>query len=380
VATNRDGWHRVFHPLCGSDLGTLLTLLARNGPPSTEGAAPLAIAVATALCRLPFTAAERAWVALALRRRGAAAPPAVPGPVFIVGHMRSGTTHLHNLLARSSLFATVPPVLAGMPWEALGLARLVRPLVGRYLPENRLIDGVRVEDDSPTEDEIALANMLPLSYYHAIYFPRHFERNYRAGLFIDPARIGSWLGTLRYYVRKMSMLDPDRPLLLKNPTYTAHVGLLAASWPDARFIHIYRNPYVVFESTKRALATVLRELSLQRHGHVRIDDIVLDAYPRLMDRLLRDAGRLPRDRIVHVRFEDLETEPLREIERIFAALRLGDAAAARPRIGAYLASIRHYRKTGYDFPRESTDAVARHWGEFVARFGYLPPGVDRPAA
>jgi hypothetical protein len=48
----------------------------------------------------------------------------VPPPIFIVGHVRSGTTHLHNLLAASGQFATVPPVLAGMPWEALGLARV----------------------------------------------------------------------------------------------------------------------------------------------------------------------------------------------------------------------------------------------------------------
>jgi omega-hydroxy-beta-dihydromenaquinone-9 sulfotransferase len=79
----------------------------------------------------------------------AASPRSAPPPIFIVGHMRSGTTHLHNLLAASGQFATVPPVLAGMPWEALGLARVLRPFVEQYLPGDRLIDSVRVRSDSP---------------------------------------------------------------------------------------------------------------------------------------------------------------------------------------------------------------------------------------
>ena len=176
----RSGWHRVFHPLCGADLATLLQLIAQNGLPSTAGSLRLGIALASSIGRLPFTLAERAWTALAQHRPGPAPPP-----IFIVGHMRSGTTHLHNLLAASGQFATVPPVVAGMPWEALGLARVLRPFVEQYLPEDRLIDSVRVRSDSPTEDEIALANMHTLSYYHAMYFPRRFAETYRRGLLLE---------------------------------------------------------------------------------------------------------------------------------------------------------------------------------------------------
>jgi hypothetical protein len=50
-------------------------------------------------------------------------------PVFIIGHMRSGTIHLHNVLSRAERFTTVPPLFAGMPWEVFSLARLVRPLI-----------------------------------------------------------------------------------------------------------------------------------------------------------------------------------------------------------------------------------------------------------
>jgi hypothetical protein len=121
-------------------------------------------------------------------------------------------------------------------------------------------------------------------------------------------------------------------------------------WPDARFIHIYRNPYVVFASTCRALRTVLRELALQPHEHVPVDEVVLDLYPQMMRRLLEEADRLPGDSMVHVRFEVFERDPLGEAERIYRSLEFADYEVARPRIAAYLRSIQGYTKSTWTPP------------------------------
>jgi omega-hydroxy-beta-dihydromenaquinone-9 sulfotransferase len=372
----RSGWHRVFHPLCGADLATLLQLVAQNGLPSTAGSLRLGIALASSIGRLPFTLAECAWTALAQHRAGPAPPP-----IFIVGHMRSGTTHLHNLLAASGQFATVPPVVAGMPWEALGLARVLRPFVEQYLPEDRLIDSVRVRSESPTEDEIALANMHPLSYYHAMYFPRRFEETYRRGLLLEGAgEVVRWQRTLRRYVGKMAAVGKGRRLLLKSPGYTAQIRAIRALWPDARFVHIYRDPYVVFASTCRALRTVLRELALQPHEHVPVDEVVLELYPRIMRRLLEEADRLPSHAIAHVRFEELERDPLGQVERIYRSIELAGYEVARPRIKAYLRSIQHYSKSTYTFSKESVRRVSERWQPSIAFFGYQPPDPERCAA
>ena len=342
----RNDWHRVFHPLCGSNLATLIGLVTRHGAPAAHGTAPLSIALACALVRLPFTLAERAWMAYEARH----APPVSP-PLFIVGHMRSGTTHLHNLLAASGQFTTIPPVLAGMPCEARSLGRLVRPLIDPYLPENRLIDDVAVAPDSPTEDEIALANLLPPSYYHAIYFPRRFGEHYLRGLLFDGctvAEVERWGRGFRRYIEKMAGLDRSRPLLVKNPAYTARIGMIRQLWPDAKFIHIYRNPLMVLESTRRALGTVLRELALQTYDDVAIDDVVLEVYPRLMSGLLAQADRLPQDTVAHVRFEALEADPMGVLADVYRTLQLDGFTAAAPRITHYLDRISGYRKSRYD--------------------------------
>lgn len=372
------GWHRVFHPLCGADPATLAGLVLREGLPAPRGLAAFAIAVASSLGRLPFTLAERAWVAATPGPDLAARPP-----VFIVGHMRSGTTHLHNLLAASGQFATVPPVLAGMPWEALGLGRIMRPFIDPYLPETRFMDAVRVQPDSPTEDEVALANMGGLSYYHALYFPRRFARTYARGLLLDgcsQAELEGRRRTLARYVDKMARRGGGRPLLLKNPAYTAQIARILELWPQAHIIHIHRDPCAVFASTRRALAAVLGELSLQSHAHVDIDAVVLDLYPRMMARLLKDMRALPPEQAVHVGFAELERAPMAELARIWRALDLGDFTAAEPRIAAYRASIADYRKGDAALSDADTARVSQAWEPCFARLGYRAPGASPATA
>lgn len=365
------GWHRVFHPLCGADPATLAGLALREGWPAPRGLAAFAVAFATSLIRLPFTLAEQAWVAATPGPDLEAVPP-----VFIVGHMRSGTTHLHNLLAASGQFTTVPPVLAGMPWEALGLGRVMRPFIDPYLPETRFMDAVRVQPDSPTEDEVALANMGGLSYYHALYFPRRFARTYARGLLLEgcsEVELASRRRTLSRYVDKMARRGGGRPLLLKNPAYTAQIARILELWPRAHIIHIHRDPYAVFASTRRALAAVLGELSLQDHADIDIDAVVLDLYPRMMTRLLADMSALPPEQAVHVGFADLERDPKAEIARIWRSLDLGDYAAAEPRIAAYCASIADYRRSNAALSQAEIARVSQAWEPCFARLGYRVP-------
>lgn len=361
----------LFHPLCGANLATLLRLFATNGAVAPRHLPRAAIALAVTLVRWPFTTVERLMVAMTRRRR---AP--MKAPIFIVGHLRSGTTHLHNVLSQAEEFGYISPLVAALPWDLLGIVRALEPLLARALPPERYVDRIPVNLDSPQEDSIALANMTPLSYYHGLYFPQRFRHHFYRGMFFDgcrPREIAQWRRRHIQFLEKVSLYQGGKRLLIKNPAYTGQIARLIEIWPDARFIHLYRNPYVVFPSTRHFFNTLLHELALQSYNEAPVDEVILQSYPRLMNTLLADAAKLPASRFVEVRFEDLENDPLGETERIYRTLDLPGFEQARPRFEAYLTGVRSYRKNRYRFDPETIRLVQTHWAAFIERWGYEPP-------
>ncbi|MBV8613928.1 MAG: sulfotransferase, partial [Acetobacteraceae bacterium] len=229
--------------------------------------------------------------------------------------------------------------------------------------------------DSPQEDELALANMTPLSYYHGIYFPRALETNFDRGLFLDACpetQTEAWTRALRQYVAKMTLHQGHRPLLIRNPVYSTRIPLLRALWPEARFIHIHRNPYAVYDSSRRMFATLLRELALQ-DAPFDVDALVLRTYPRLMARLLDDAATLPGGSFAEIRFETFRQAPLRELERVFRELGLPGFSEARAGFSRYLESVNGYRTAAHRLPPAELERVAGSWRYFIDRWGYDVP-------
>ncbi len=359
------------HPLMGASVATLLRAFTRYGGVPLKRW-PLAAAMfGSAALRSPLTLWEALRATSALHKTSPA-----PAPVFIVGHWRSGTTHLHNLMGRDPQFGHISPLAAGLPCNLLTLVRWFRPALEMALPQDRHVDRVAVTPESPQEDEIPLASMQPLSVFHALYFPRRFREIFNAGVFFDgvTARdVERWKHMHRLLLHKASTLEGGRRILLKNPVYTARLALLREIWPEARFIHIYRNPYHVFRSTLHYYRRLVPDLALQSHEHIQWEPFVLESYVRLMARLDAQAETLPAEQFVEVRYETLEAQPLAELKRIYAQLRLPGFDAARPAVEAYLKGIAGYRKNTYDtLSNEERERVEATWGPYIERWGYTP--------
>ena len=317
--------HRLFHPLCGAAPDTLLQLLLKGGVQPAR-AHVVAIALAMTVLRLPFTLGEAATAHAMLRLR-THRHGTLPAPVFIVGHWRSGTTHLTNLLSNSPEFGILSPMSVGLPAEALGLGRLARPFIEQFFPRTRLIDTMPLRPDLPQEDELAMANLSTLSCTHGLYFPDRLLAEFDRGVFLQDvgaAELASWMRRLVHYVGKMTLAAGGRPLLIRNPANSARIPLLRSIWPDARFIHIHREPADVCASSTRMFATLIRELSLGKTDaadtHAR--DLVARLYPRLMTALATDLGTIPAGHVTEIRYETFRQHPLEELERVHAKLGL----------------------------------------------------------
>lgn len=354
------------HPLCGADPATLIRVMGDAGLPDRWGAA--AGIAASVAGRAPVSGLEYLLTARGARRAARQMPP----PIFILGHWRSGTTHLYNLMAGAG-FGYVPPVAVGLPWDIAGIARVFRPLLERALPEHRWIDRMAVTPSSPQEDEIALASMCELSFYHGIYFPRHFDALIDRGVFLDGAKadqITRWERRLMLFYGKLYRAQGAR-LLIKNPVYTARVSQLRRLFPGAKFIHIHRSPHEVFASMRNFYARLLNVLALQDvPGDLDIDATILRVFGRMMAQLEGDVADLLTPDYVELSYRDLSGDPIEALKRIYTALDLPGFAEAEPHFRAHLSVVKNYRKNRFR-PDAAADAkVTAALGRWLNKWGY----------
>lgn len=359
----------IFHPLSGSDLVTLWKVVRANRPIPAQYWPKVALAFGASLGRLPFSLIERGVMPRMFDKQ----PPMAP-PIFILGHWRSGTTHLYNTMTRADRFGYVPPLATGLPWDMLVLARLLRPFLKQFLPNERYIDSIPVELDSPQEDEAALANMQPLSFYHGLYFPRRLREHFMQGVFLQdtpPQVVEQWQKRFTYFMKKLHVLNQGRQLLIKNPVYTARVDQLRELYPQAKFIHMHRDPMRVFLSMRNFYHKLIGAMALQEYDSAMIDELILETYPIMMDRLVDQTAGLPEGSYAEIAYDDLDNQPLPQIERIYSTLGIDGYAQDEPAFKKYLESIKHYQKNRFELPEELSSKIRDRWSPYLQRYGSL---------
>jgi len=370
--------HMLEHPVAmGSFRSWLRLLWSSQGIDARFLPRVLSVTLATLL-----TSPVRLYERLAHGRQ-VQRTPIPPAPIFIIGHWRTGTTYLHLLLCQDSQMGYVTMFQALAPGFSLSGQGLIKRIVGYWLEKGhptRFIDNVPLRIDAPQEEEFALANSTPCSFLHIFSFPRQADDLFaRATLFegISPQALAEWSACYREILRKAALHAGGRQLVLKNPAHSGRLRALLDLFPDAKFIHMVRDPYDLFLSTRRLWEVVLPRSQLQTIDPEQVDRLILQFYPRLMQRFLADRALISPGNLVEVKFEEFEADPLAETRRIYEALDLPGFAAAEPAFRAYLGSVTNYSKNTYRLTDEVIGLVNRHWSLAFDQWGYrrLEPGA-----
>jgi len=299
-----------------------------------------------------------------------------PRPLFILGFARSGTTHLHNLLQRDPRYGTVSTFQAIVPtFFLIGRGWLKRQMA-KAVPATRPMDNVRLSLDAPVEEEVAVSNTCALSLLHHLSFPqrsRTYWDKYLTLQGLTKKELARWERVYLEVLRKATFANGGRPLVLKSPNNTGRIPHLLRLFPEAKFIHIVRNPYAVYRSMLHQYREILPLFQLQDMRVEDMEEHILYAYRLTMQHYLHDRALIPAGNLAEVRYEDLEQQPLVELERLYAELALTGWEEAQHPIRDYLHTLSGYQKNRLALAPAALDRITQEWQFALDIWSYQPP-------
>jgi hypothetical protein len=180
-------------------------------------------------------------------------------------------------------------------------------------------------------------------------------------------------------LRRATLHAEGKRLVLKNPINTARVSLLLELFPHAKFIHIHRDPYEVFLSTRHLHQEVLRFTRLQDFSRDDLVGNVIGLYRTVLERFLADKERIPPENFVEIGFADLERDPVGVLRRIYDRLAIPGFAAAAPAFQRYVSAQAYYRRNSFTIGDDDIALVNRHWRFAFETWGYTMRHPGRTA-
>ncbi len=298
-------------------------------------------------------------------------------PIFIIGHWRSGTTYLHHLMSLDTNFSYISTLQAWAPELVLSSRRLIAPILEWMTPNTRPMDNVKLALDYPQEEEFCLANISPFSFYHGWYFPRHMSEYFNQFALFDavsPDTLNAWKYDYIKVIKIATLRANGQRLLIKNPVNTGRIRILLELFPNAKFIHIYRNPYLVYFSTQRLYQKLLPVVTLQNFDEDVIEQNILSFYQKIMEKFFIEKHLIPPDNLIEIRYEDLENDPIQELHRIYSQLDLAGFEHIQDIFNTYIQSQCSYQRNSYTTQdHEMMQKIYHHWRFTIDKWHYSEP-------
>ena len=246
---------------------------------------------------------------------------AITAPAFIIGLPRTGTTLLHGLMSED------PANRVPRTWEVMYPSRFPNSPDGiakaRQLTESRLGWANRlapqfkkihpIAPDLPQECIAITAQVFMSIQFHTTH---------------DVASYESWFEqdsqTLAYsfHRRLLQHLQSRRPAknwVLKAPGHLFALNALLSEYPDARIIQTHRDPLRVMASMA-SHATVLRQAFSDYADPAQIASDWSRRWGDALKHFLAVRDRSTPGQFLDIAYDDIESEPLSVIRRIYAFL------------------------------------------------------------
>jgi len=282
-------------------------------------------------------------------------------PVFILGHWRSGTTFLSNLMTRDPRFGYFNILQTYHPSTYVLLKPFLHFFGRKVIPKQRPMDNIKIALDLPQEEDYAVANRSLYSMIHFISFPRNFDKYYyKFGLFqgIGKKQFKRWKRIYISELKKATYVSGGKQLVVKTPINTGRVKELLEIFPNAKFIHISRNPYKTCLSTQKMYKNFFPIYDLQ---YIADDDELeerqFQVYEALYKKYFEEKALIPKGNLIEIKYEDFVREPLDHINRIYDTLSIPGYEKAEEHFRKYIAAERKYKPNSYIYDKKKLSRI-----------------------
>jgi hypothetical protein len=310
-------------------------------------------------------------------------------PVFIIGNMRSGTTFLHRLMAQDTrnfcylrtwelgfaptitqrklyeFIAKVDAALVGL------LAKLVNHIDGRLLGQIKLHPTGLFKAE---EDELILLYVWSSTVTLGVFPYPDEVLNYILNFDDLPEErervMPFYKGALQRHLYHHRA--EDKYILSKNPVFSSRVDALYATFPEARFIYLIRNPLNVVASMGSYGRAVWNDFQGSESAFPydeHIWETVKKWYGYTLDRL----EQAPPESNIIVNFNELTHNPHQVVTRIYERFGLElspefDQMLVEATVRARAYESEHaysFENTGF-----THEQVLDEFGHLIERFGF----------
>lgn len=292
-------------------------------------------------------------------------------PIIILGFYRSGTTYLQRLFIQNKRFGYQTIFHSAVPEICLGFTWLFKPVFSIFTSTLRLknkFHKVPFTWDFPGEEDVAITS---LSLYESPnwgnLFPLSFFNQYQKYAWSSPDSdlSNSWSQKYQYWIKKLSLINNNKQLVLKSPPNTSRIETLLEIFPNAKFVCLHRDPQQIYKSLLSFWEILDKNYCLQNISKNEIEKIIIQSYDRTMKIYHSIKSKIPKENLCEVRYESLKKAPYSCFKMIYDRLGFDDFESFKNGLKEFISSTQNYPFVKYELTLTEDSLVSECWPEHV---------------
>ncbi|ADU00070.1 sulfotransferase family protein [Mycolicibacterium gilvum] len=298
----------------------------------------------------------------------------IAAPMIIAGLPRTGTTHLHSMLAAD-------PALRSLPyWEAQ--EPLPPPGEEGTFEPRRQRTGDALNISNTLMPYFALMHEMTVDHIHEDI--GLMVQDFASGFFTTLTHLPRWSDYLRdhdqtpgyQFLRMMLQVlshqdGSTRRWVLKSPQHLEQFVPIMNVFPDATVIVTHRDPVDVSVSMATMMTYTMR-MSVDDVDVPTVAGYWIDRIDEMLSACLRDHDKLPAERTIDVRFDEFMADDLAMVQRVWDTAGYTPSDESRAAVAEYLAGHTRGRLGTVDYRAEDLgldrDELRRRFAPYVERF------------